>query len=425
MQWEQVLVDSITARQRAMAFESAQQTRDLMDVAATASEVPNASREFLGCELGLAMGVADSTASAYVTEAIDLFVRCPATFAALEAGAIVPMKASTIRSHTQDLSPEITALVEADVLPTAGRSTMPQLRNRIAKSIIRRDPDGADDRHEKATARRRITTRREEDGMASLWLYGTATDVGAIAECVHALADAATTDGDTRSIGERRVDALVDVCADVLARGTFLDRPIPEQQRRRPQLLITIPATALMNPTGSAGEVADLAGYGPITISQAAAIAADATWRRLVCDPTSGALLDYGRTTYSPPKSLADFVLTRDKTCVTPGCRQPAHRCDIDHREPFHPGQDTGGDTSATNCSVLCRRHHRAKDHGGYRLHRTPGGHYHWTTPLKRTYDREATRLWDPPDTPSPDTILDQLRKQQPRWYDPDEPPPF
>jgi hypothetical protein len=82
--------------------------------------------------------------------------------------------------------------------------------------------------------------------------------------------------------------------------------------------------------------VAELAGYGVITDSQARALAAhDATWRRLLTDPHSGMLTDYGRHTYVPPVALADFVRARDQYCVFPGCNVPATKCDLDHRVPF------------------------------------------------------------------------------------------
>ncbi|HEY3259488.1 MAG TPA: DUF222 domain-containing protein, partial [Pseudonocardiaceae bacterium] len=61
------------------------------------------------------------------------------------------------------------------------------------------------------------------------------------------------------------------------------------------------------------------AGYGPIPADMTRELAADATWRRLLTDPTSGTLLDVGRTTYKPPTALADFVRARDVTCRFPG----------------------------------------------------------------------------------------------------------
>ena len=171
------------------------------------------------------------------------------------------------------------------------------------------------------------------------------------------------------------------------------------------------------------GEVAELTGYGPITPAQAQAITADGTLRRLLCDPATGALLDYGRTTYRPPTALADHVLTRDATCIMPGCRQPSYRTEIDHTTPY----SAGGTTSATSLGGCCKHHHRAKDGGEYTLTRT-GDTYHWTTPLGRTYTREPTPLWDPPPPtppPAPPRTNGETADQPSDPAPPPENPPF
>lgn len=231
--------------------------------------------------------------------------------------------------------------------------------------------------------------------MGILKLYSTIEDIATIHTALTAIGDAGKTPDDPRSADNRRVDALVDLCADVLDTGLWRGDALPTQQRRRPHVQVTLPITALLDgpPTG---EVAQLAGYGPITPAQARQIAADGTLRRLVCDPLSGTLLDYGRTTYEPPASLADHVLVRDQTCSMPGCRQPAHRCELDHTMPFRPGQATGGSTSEANLALACKHHHRCKDGGGYRVERSARG-YRWTTPLGRNYLRPHTRLWQAP----------------------------
>jgi 5-methylcytosine-specific restriction endonuclease McrA len=87
---------------------------------------------------------------------------------------------------------------------------------------------------------------------------------------------------------------------------------------------------------------------------------------------------------HDPPTWMHELVVLRDRTCVFPGCRIDARRCDLDHVVPF---DDTGppGQTSPANLAALCRRHHNAKTHRGWRYHRTASG-YEWTSPLGRTY---------------------------------------
>jgi hypothetical protein len=125
---------------------------------------------------------------------------------------------------------------------------------------------------------------------------------------------------------------------------------------------------------------AELAGYGPIPPELARLIAADALWRRLLIDPVTGHLLDYGRTTYRPPKALVDYLHARDRTCRFPNCSQPAARCDLDHEHPW----ECEGSTCAANMGALCRRHHRAKTHGDWRLKTEPNGSATWTNQRTR-----------------------------------------
>ena len=115
------------------------------------------------------------------------------------------------------------------------------------------------------------------------------------------------------------------------------------------------------------------------------ALAAGGTWRRLVTDPTSGTVVDVGRTRYRPPAGLADLVRARDRACVFPTCQTPASRCDIDHLTAW----SQGGTTSLDNLSTLCEAHHRLKHTPGWALTRdNTSGALSWHTPDKTVYQR-------------------------------------
>jgi hypothetical protein len=78
-------------------------------------------------------------------------------------------------------------------------------------------------------------------------------------------------------------------------------------------------------------------------------------WRRVVTDPVTGHLLDYGRRVYLPPPLLR-FIHARDGQCTAPYCQRPATRCQNDHRVPFPEGP-----SNTANCGLLCDRHHPLK----------------------------------------------------------------
>ena len=108
----------------------------------------------------------------------------------------------------------------------------------------------------------------------------------------------------------------------------------------------------------------ELEGHGPISavLARALSFTEGSTWRRLVTDPVTGQLLDYGRTKYKPPAPLEEFARARDMLCRTVNCDHPASKCDLDHTERFPDGP-----TSAVNLHSHCRRHHRLKHVGGWK----------------------------------------------------------
>lgn len=114
----------------------------------------------------------------------------------------------------------------------------------------------------------------------------------------------------------------------------------------------------------------------------------DCTWHRLITDPITGALLDHGTTRYRPPTALRDHVIARHQTCQFPGCRTPAHRCDLDHNVPYDPDTDTGP-TSGANLGPKCRPHHRLKGMPGWDVCQYPDGTIEWRTPSGHTYTVE------------------------------------
>ena len=82
-------------------------------------------------------------------------------------------------------------------------------------------------------------------------------------------------------------------------------------------------------------------------------------FRRMVTDPVTGHLLDYGTRTYLP-KPLRDYVGARDGGCLAPGCTtSAASRMQMDHAVPFPEG---GSDP--TNAHLLCTTCHQLKTAG-------------------------------------------------------------
>ena len=170
---------------------------------------------------------------------------------------------------------------------------------------------------------------------------------------------------------------------------------LPVEQGRRPGITVTISLASLV---GADEQPGWLDGYGPISAGYARQLAHDptGTWRRLITDPATGQLLDYGATRYRPPQALADHVIERDSECTFPYCSHSARRADLDHITPFPQGK-----TAASNLQPLHRRHHNAKTEAGWRAERDPTtGISRWTSPQGRHYHTRPPQRWPHPDDP-------------------------
>jgi hypothetical protein len=122
-------------------------------------------------------------------------------------------------------------------------------------------------------------------------------------------------------------------------------------------------------------------------------------------------------TTRRPSPRTVAAVLVRDLTCVFPGCRVPAFRCDLDHVVAPRPGGPPGdargtepgdgpgdgpdddadhGDhddhDDAGNLVALCRHHRVVRARDGWRPALLRDGTVRWTAPSGHTFLRAAVR---------------------------------
>jgi hypothetical protein len=308
--------------------------------------------------------------------ALRLVEELPATHALLASGAIEFTHALVMLNETQQVDPAVLPSIEARVLGRAPAQTAAQFGRSIRRAILAAQPDIADIEHAAAVADREVHRYPIGNGMSLFGATLSATDAELVFLALDACArKAAAADGDTAiGIDARRADALVGWALAALA-----NPDLPKQHGRPAELRVTIDLPTLL---GVANNPAELAHYGAIPASVARQLAGDAKWRRFVTEPLTGALLDYGRTVYRPPQALADYVLARDKTCRFPGCSTAAERGDIDHAVPY----EDGGNTSASNCHALCRRHHRLKTFGGWAVESHANGAVTWTSPFGARY---------------------------------------
>ncbi len=317
-----------------------------------------------------------------------------------------------------------------DVLRYAARETAPMLRARIQRVLARRDPESTRRRRKRDHGARSVQRKNESDGLVSLTArFADPSAATAAYEHIDALARATKAAGDP---SERTIDQLRhDIFLDLLAGGPGVCRMLHggagtgigaetgqhRQESGRPGCLLCRAAlTALVSEPG------EIAGYGPVTAHLAREAALElanvSTWRYAIDADgaviAEGALPKHlipemveqmhrwsadasagpdGRLRYKPTTAQIAFVRARDQRCQAPGCRVPAHRCDVDHRIPWQ----RGGPTFIDNLHCLCRTHHRAKDEAGFSYRRVSGG-LEWVSACGYRYlradDHNRRRRW-------------------------------
>ncbi len=362
-------------------------------------------------EVGAALRLSPVTAHRRTRVAADLVRRLPATLAELSAGRIGYLQAAHLAEAVADLPDEVASAVQARVLARAPGQTVAETRRATARAVHAADPAGAADRHDKAAAGRRIERSALPEAMAGWWVAMPAHHEAAAFDALTATARATQQAlragaGDDPGLDALRVDALLDAIHHQPHRdplhpdpGAPTDTTTTTDTATQPTLRVPgrLPrcrcggaqtaAVVVDLPTllGLAEHAGELPGYGPVPATVARELAADRDWVRWVIDPTTRRLLDRGARRYRPTGRLRAFIAAAHTRCGFPGCPQPAHRCDCDHRTTYRHG----GRTIVINLGPLCRQHHNAKTHGHWRVTHDPDtGALTWTSPLGKTYTK-------------------------------------
>jgi Domain of unknown function (DUF222) len=443
---EAELVDALSCFERAKSVAEARQLRTMADSARRpifagcpqhGADDPSHRIMAAASVVSAQLRISPGHARARVELACELVEALPDTLEALSVGRIDGYRARVLAEETRPLAdtPHLRAKVEAELLGKAERQTGPQLRAAARKAVLAADPATAEERHTRARAWRGIGPPvAEPDGMGSCRIRMAAEDLAALWTALDAAARRAQTEhpDDPRTLDQLRADTLAELCWSALDAGHLgccnptcghLNRPLGTRHGRTAAVNVTVPITTLI---GLDDQPASLHGYGPITAEVARRIAANGTWRRLLTDPATGALLDYGTTRYAPPADLVEHVTMRDRSCRFPTCTHPAEGCDFDHTVPAADG----GPTSAGNGGPLHRQHHNDKTHHGWRLDQPEPGRFIWTFRTGHTYEVDPEIIGpllgdlQLPDPGPPEPTPSMSEPDPAGWTEPDQAKP-
>lgn len=385
------LVNAIMGWEQAIAAAQAAQAAFVRELALRSG--PDALR-VAGDELASALVCTRPAAERLIVRA-DQSARYPSLADAWSAGLVGARKIDVILDEVAVADRASAPGVVADAVVAAGEMTPPQLARHVRAVVIGADAAAAKRRAAKERGDRRVELTPVRDAMAWVSAYLPADQALAVFTTVDALAGTTRVDGDDRTADQRRADAFADIFLGILDRQTTPDgTPLPTRGGQRVAVQLTVAATTLLGLDEAPGY---LGSFGPIPASMAREIAQDGTWRRVLTDP-AGQVCEVGTTGYRPGADLTRLVQARDQTCTFPGCRQPAVRCDLDHREPYDHSRSGESQTCAANLHCLCRHHHQAKTDGRWKVtyDRTTGVSS-WTSPLGLTYTRDPERVLPAP----------------------------
>jgi hypothetical protein len=277
---------------------------------------------------------------------------------ALEAGEI-SMSAVRVLADAQGAEPGAFGTGGAQLVEAARMHSVAALQRVVAFWRDRVARDAARDDVGAMRARRRFHASVSLGGMVRVDGDLDPENGESLIVALRAVMDADARSGDRedRTPGQRRADAMGEICRQWLDGS---DRP--RVAGERPHLTVTVDSHELAASGPSA--IGELDHTGPARAGLVRQVACDASVQRVVMGPGSEPL-DVGRRTPVVPAAMRRAVIVRDRHCRFPGCDRPQTWCDAHHIEHWADG----GSTTLANLLLLCRRHHgMVHRHGGFAL---------------------------------------------------------
>ena len=325
-------------------------------------------------EIRAALRLTRKAADSELSIARDLKTRLPAVWQQFVTGRIDRRRANLIIHRTEHLDATRAREVAGQALEKAPELTTGQLTSLLRKLSVEADPEDAKHRYESAVEERRVVLESGFDGTAHLYLMDLPPDRAVrIRYLIDSTARSLRAAGERRTMDQLRADVILDMLDPLHSRSAG--------KSRRGAVVLTIDLATLAGLSEASG---DLAGYGPV-ISDIARQVAESShfeeWRFVVTDSERRSL-QAGVTRRRPTAAARRLIESMYPTCVFPGCRVPASRCDLDHTTPW--GQSHC--TSVHGLAPLCRRHHILRHRAGWRYRRSDSGDHTWVSPLGHRY---------------------------------------
>jgi hypothetical protein len=363
--------------------------------------------EFSVTEFAAAIGLPTEAGKAYLGEAVEIRYRLRRIWSRVVKGDLPAWRARRIARETMVLSMEAAGYVDLHVAHVAHKVRPAQLDRLVEEAIGRFMPEEADRRRRQAADGRCFTIDTRQPSLA-----GTSTVYGeldladaleldaAVAAGAQALQDLGSAD----TLDVRRATAVGDLARRQLtldlnpdtattvdgdgATGEGTGEPAAGSKRasRKPRqvvLYVHLSDAAVAPGAGLVGVFGRVENTrGPVHAEQIRSWCAHPD-AQVTVKPVIDLNDHLDVEAYEIRGRLREQVLLTHPTCVFPWCTRPARGlepdqrdADCDHRIPYAQAQHS----CSCNLAPLCRRHHRAKTHGGWTYVPLERGSYVWTS---------------------------------------------
>jgi hypothetical protein len=279
--------------------------------------------------------------------------------AALRRGVVSPTQASV-------LIPALEADPEASrrLIDAAQQDSLNELRQACQRVVAaKRSEEEAALRDARLRERRYLHIGTTEEGAVSIRGELPPVEGAVVKNALEAVKrrifDEARKAGRREAHEAYMADALVDLCSGTTGSTPGTNGP-------RAEIVLHVTAEALRRGELHAGEVCEIEGVGPVSLSTVEYLFGNA-WAKLIINSgvNIASVTHFGRCI---PAHLETALSKRDRVCAVPGCGI-SYGLERDHIVPVAEG----GKTELANLVKLCRRHHYLKTHHFWRLTGRPG----------------------------------------------------
>jgi len=378
--------------------------------------------EFAPAVFGARLGVSSYSGRELVADALDLAHRLPRLWHRVQALEVTARCARLVARRTRDLTVAQAGVVDERVAEYAdGRLSWSRFETMVEAAIVAADPEAAAEREVAAAGEQFArASRSDEHGMRGFYVRASFAVIARLDATVAYVAEALLHLGDTSSIDERRVKAILLLAnpaqaAELLAAyAEWKDRPtdtdgldtslVPQPysttghgeqpeidwSRLLPAVTMFVHLYAGVDGDG----IARIEGSGPVTEA----------WVRRHLGPQSRftirPVLDLAGQVpvdaYEIPERHRQAVQLMTPADTFPFSSSISRSHQIDHTEPYRHGPSAvgAGQSRLGNYGPMTTHHHRIKTFGDWTVRQPVAGIYLWRDPHGTTYlvDHTGTR---------------------------------